>query len=264
MKFTFFSISAFLVLFSSCIPLKEINYIQKNPSTIINNDGVIVTNKTDYHFHVDDIISLNIISKDPDVVRLFGAQVTSTISSAGEALFYISGLSVNSLGEIEVPVIGKVYVLNKTADQVKALIEEELYKVYNKNSVTVKVQLSGIYYTILGEVFSPGSRVVYRNRLNILEAIAISGDLPVTAKRKNIKLYREFPEGKKMIQLDLTQDNIINSEYFYVQPNDIFVVDAKWQKTWGIGVNTIGTIATTFSIFSGAVATYFTIKSFSK
>ena len=263
MKKLHFYIFFILLSLSSCIPLRDINYIQKNPSTKINSEGVIETTRSEYRFHVYDIIALNIISKDPDVVRLFGPQVTAN-SSAGESFFYISGLTVDKNGEIEIPVIGKIKVLDKTADEVKEIIENELHKIYTKDAVTVKIQLSGIIYTMIGEVNGPGTRVVYRNSLNILEAIALAGDLPVTAKRKKIKLYREFPEGKKLIMIDLTQDNLINSEYFYIKPNDILVVDAKWQKTWGIGTNTIGTIATTFSIFSGAVATYYTIKALSE
>jgi polysaccharide biosynthesis/export protein len=261
---THFVLLSFLCVVCSCIPLKDLNYIQKSPNTKINNEGIIETNKTDYHFHIDDILSLNIISRDPNVSNLFGPQVTSTISSAGEALFYISGLTVNSFGEIEIPILGRIKVENKTAEEVKMILENKLRETYKESAFTVKVQLSGIYYTILGDVNGPGTRVIYRNRLNILEAIANAGDLAVTAKRKKIKLYREFPEGKKMVMIDLTKDNLINSEYFYVQPNDIFIVDARWQKTWGIGINTIGTIATTFSIFSGAVATYFTIKALSE
>ncbi|MFA9290698.1 MAG: polysaccharide biosynthesis/export family protein [Solirubrobacteraceae bacterium] len=258
MKNFYFILLWLLVVIQSCIPTKDFTYLQKSSKTKINSEGIIETVDSEYRFKVADIISLNIISRDPEISLLFGSQVNNQV--ANEPYFYLSGLTINNLGEVEVPTIGRLNVLNKTINEVKELIEKELKKIYKDSTFTVRIQYSGIYYTIMGEVNGPGTRVLYRNKVNILEAISSAGDIPLTGKLKKVKLYRDYPSGKKLYTLDLTKEEIINSEQFYIKPNDLIVVEPKWQKSWGIGINTIGTLGTVFSIVTGFIATYFTIQ----
>lgn len=257
--------SSFLVLLlsfylTSCITTRELDYVQKSVNHKIENEaGYIEMKKEEYIIQVDNILSLNIISKDEKLNALFGTQHTSGINSAGEALFFISGLSVMEDGSVSIPSIGKVFIAGLNLEQARHQIENELYKIYKRNIVFAKLQMSGISFTILGDVRKPGTYTVYKNRLNILEAIAKAGDLNITARRKKLKLIRQYPEGKKIIYLDLTREDLMLSPYFHLQPNDMLVVSHKMQKTLGTGTNFFGTISTLASVISTSIVLFYTI-----
>ncbi|TDM00151.1 MAG: sugar transporter [Flavobacteriaceae bacterium] len=242
----------------SCITTQELDYLQSRYKSE-DTEEIIQTQKEEYRLQVDNILALNIFSRDKDLNNLFGSQHTTGVNAAGESSLYITGLTIDQDGYVEIPSIGRIYVLGLTLAQVKALIEKELYKIYKSDSVFVKLQLSGISYTIIGDVHSPGIITVYRNRLNIIEAIARAGDLNVTARRNKVKLIRDYPEGKKVVYLDLTKEEIINSPYFYIQPDDMIVVSHKPQKTLGFGTNFAGTISSIASVITTSLALFYTL-----
>lgn len=97
--------------------------------------------------------------------------------------------------------------------------------------------------TVLGEVSSPGVVPVSAEKMSILEAIAESGDLSIYGKRNNVLLIREDEKGeKKMHRLDLTDANIINSPYFYLQQNDVIYVEPNKVKSGNSAIGTSTTI----------------------
>lgn len=245
-KYSFiFYLLAFFIIFS-CIPTKEISYLGEEKEIITDRYGYISSDSELYRLQPDDILSVQIISKDPDLASLFGAQLVnhSNVSQVNEGDFYINGLTIKNNGAISIPIIGEVFIGGLSLEEARKTIKKTLYALYKKEAVFVKVQLSGINYSIIGEVNRPGRYEVYKNRLSILDAIAQAGDLTITAERKFIKLIRQYGKGKKVILVDLTKASILNSPYYYLQPHDILVINPKRQKSWGIGTNTIGTIAT--------------------
>jgi polysaccharide export outer membrane protein len=81
-----------------------------------------------------------------------------------------------------------------------------------------------------------------------MEAIANSGDITLTGDRRAVKILRQYPEGQRIHRVDLTKISAINSQFYYVQPNDLIIIDPLPQKSLGIGTTGFGTIATVFSI----------------
>lgn len=253
------------ILICSCVPLREIKYLQDTKGELeLDSLGYIIENETPYYLQVDDILVMNVVSRDPSVASFFGQENTGLIRSANEGVFYISGLSVDDRGFIEVPSLGSFNVLGKTLEEVSSEVESKMYKIYQSDAVFVKLKLTGINYTILGEVGRPGQYVVYRNRLDILEAVARSGDLNVVANRKKIRLIRKYPEGRKMFELDITKDNILNSEFFFLHPNDIVIVNPKVQRTIGTGTNLVGTIGATATALGSLFAIIAIVDRFSE
>lgn len=112
-----------------------------------------------------------------------------------------------------------------------------------EESPLVKVSMANYRVTVLGEVSSPGVVPVSAEKMSILEAIAESGDLSIYGKRNNVLLIREDEKGeKKMHRLDLTDANIINSPYFYLQQNDVIYVEPNKVKSGNSAIGTSTTI----------------------
>ena len=120
----------------------------------------------------------------------------------------------------------------------------------------MSVKLTGLRYTTSGEVGNPGTNILYQERVNVFQAIANSGEIPVTGNKKNVKIIRQYPQGQKIHSIDLTDVKVMESPYYYIQPNDIIYVEPLKQKTWGTGttgVQTLGTIITALSLVTTTV-----------
>ena len=115
---------------------------------------------------------------------------------------YFNGYSVDDHGNIRLPILGEVNVLGRTIEEVTAIIEERLLKEYfNKQAgIFAVVKLAGFRYTINGEVNTPGTKVLYQDRVNLMEAVANAGDIAITGDRKNVKVIRRNATGKTGIE----------------------------------------------------------------
>ena len=110
--------------------------------------------------------------------------------------------------------------------------------------------MAGLRFTVNGEVGKPGSITLFQERVNVFEAIANSGEIPVTGDRKEVQIIRQYPQGQQIHTLDLTDINVMNSPYYYIQPNDIIYVKPLKQKTWGTGTTGRESLTTIISILS--------------
>ena len=130
----------------------------------------------------------------------------------------------------------------------KKLINFEDFK--KEANIFVTVRLAGLRYTINGEIGSPGTNTIYQDRVTIMEAIANSGDIPITGNRKEVQIIRKFPHGFETYSIDLTKESAMNSPYFYIQPNDYIIIKPLKQKTWGTGVTGVQSVATIMTAIS--------------
>ena len=128
----------------------------------------------------------------------------------------------------------------------------------------MKVKLGGIRFSAIGEFNRPGKHVVMQNQATIFEAIALSGGLSSVAKRKNIKLIRQYPEGTRIHNINLLDQSIIASPYYFIQPNDVLYAEPMPQKSWGVGVNGAQTFGTIINTLSATLAITLSIISFTK
>ena len=153
---------------------------------------------------------------------------------------------------IRIPTLGYLNVLGFTTEEIEKIIEKKLFEEQFKETanIFVTVKLAGLRYTANGEVGSPGSQVLFTERVNIFEAIANVGEIPLTGNKKDVLIIRQYPQGQKIHHLDLTDINVMNSPFYYIQPNDIIYVKPLKQKSWGTGTTAISSIATIASILS--------------
>ena len=117
------------------------------------------------------------------------------------------------------------------------------------------VKLGGVKYTTLGEIEDPGTKVLYQERVNIFEAIANSGEIKFEGDRTDVMIIRPYPGGSKIIHLDLTDKKVLESEYYFIQPNDMIYIKPLPQKSWGTGKTGLESLTTILTIVSALATT---------
>ena len=238
--------------FTSCIPNKQLIYLQtKNESDSARVIKPIVLKP--YRLKTDDFLSISIKAIDPKLVQIFNPSSSAIpgLPQSEQALFF-DGFKVDDHGNIRIPVIGEINVIGFTTDEVRVKIEKELLaKYFNKEAdIFVIVKLAGLRFTINGEITTPGTRTIFQEKLNVLEAVANSGDITILGDRRNVTIIRQFPYGTEMHDIDLTDINVTQSPYYYVQPNDYIYIKPLKQKSWGTGKTGIESFGTIISILS--------------
>jgi polysaccharide export outer membrane protein len=250
----------FSILVTSCIPKKDLIYLQDKKSNA--NEVVTASNQNPYRLQTNDILSINVKAIDPKLVAIFNNTEGVATGLINEQSTYYSGYSVDDHGNIRLPILGEMNVLGFTVEEVRIKIEKILFDKYFKNEagVYVVVKLAGFRYTINGEVGSTGTKTLFQDKVNIMEAIANSGDITTTGDRKNVKVIRRFPHGNETFSIDLTDANAVNSPCFFLQPNDYILVNPLSQKTWGTGKTGIESLSTIITLLSLATTTYLLLK----
>ena len=253
---------AFAVLFMlvSCIPNKDLLYLQnKNDS---NQDAAItpVVLKP-YRAQVNDVLSIRIKALDQKLVEMFNPSTSMAQVNTTDAL-YFDGFSVNDHGEIRVPVLGIVNVIGLTLEEIRLKIEKQLLEEYFNTAadIFVTVKLAGMRYTVNGEILNPGTKVLFQDKVTILEAIANCGDITITGNRKDVMVVRQYPHGTEMHTIDLTSSEALKSPYYYIQPNDFIYIKPLKQKSWGTGTTGLQSFTAIFSAFTLLLTTFLLLK----
>ncbi|MCR6638031.1 MAG: polysaccharide biosynthesis/export family protein [Sporocytophaga sp.] len=225
----------------SCIPQKKVIYFQgkQKDSTFIEQEQFV------YKIHPRDILHISIVSPDARVTSFYNIQQTPS-QNVNPGSMYINGYIVNDSGMVNIPVIGKVKVVGYTLTEIQTILEKIVRE--QVSDATIVVKLISYRVTILGEVRSPGMHYMFNERFTLLEALGMAGDLSEYGNRKNIKLMRPKEGGMEIVHLDLTDEDLLKSSYFYLKPNDVVYVAPMKAK---IDRNNL-VIATTF--FAGLSA----------
>ena len=240
-------------LFTSCIPVKDLVYLQ-DKGTSGNETTVSAVESKPYRLQVNDILSIDIKAIDPKLVSIFKpSESAEGNGNKSESGLYFNGFTVDDHGNIRMPILGEINVIGYTLEEVRLKIEKKLQEEYFKAeaNIFVTVKLAGFRYTINGEVGSTGTKTLYKERVNIMEAIANAGDITTVGNRKAVTVIRQTPTGVQINDIDLTDVNVMKSPYYYLQPNDYVYVKPLKQKTWGTGqtgIQSIGSIVTLLSL----------------
>jgi polysaccharide export outer membrane protein len=250
------------VLFTSCIPVKDLVYLQKKDNSSSESTIAMVESRP-YRLQTHDILSITIKALDPKLVAIFNPSATNTATTGqSDSSLYFDGFTVDDHGNIRIPVLGEMNVMGFTLEEVRINIEKQLLADYFKEnaSVFVVVKLAGFRYTINGEVGSTGTKTLFQEKVNVMEAIANAGDITTTGDRKAVTIIRQTPNGTEMKDLDLTNINVMNSPYYFLQPNDYIYVKPLKQKTWGTGSTGIQSLTTLITLLSLFTTTYLLLK----
>lgn len=228
----FLSMLVFPLIISSCGSSEKIAYVQ-NPEQMSN-----VTNQKlfDARIMPKDILTVTVTTIDPEAAVPFNLSVPTTVSQASTKTLtsqpVLQDYLVANDGTIDFPIIGEIKVAGLTKKECEAMILEKIrpYLAETEKPI-VTVRMSSYSIAVLGEVKTPGSFPVSREKINVFEALAMAGDMTIYGVRDRVRLIREDAKGNKEIQiLDLTDANIINSPYYYLQQNDIIYVEPSKVK----------------------------------
>jgi polysaccharide export outer membrane protein len=241
----------FGLIFTSCIPTKDLVYFQGEPSSKTSVHKML---NEPYKLQVNDILAINIKAEDDKLVSLFNPinQIGNQNSNQfNQESIYFNSYSIDRHGNIRIPYVGELNVLGYTEKEVREKIEKHFESFFkNPDDIFITVKLAGIRFTVLGEVLNPGSLVLYQNQVNIIEAVANAGDITITGNRKKVTVIRKNANGTKKIVLDLTSASAFDSETFYIQSNDIVYVEPLKQKSWGTGTTGAQTFTTIVAALS--------------
>ena len=244
----------------SCIPNKELIYLQNKGQ---DSTGVAVNPVATkpYRVQTNDILSIRIKALDQQLVNMFSNSDLQNANPTDQSL-YFDGFTVDDHGNIRIPVLGEMNVLGYTLEEVRVKIETRLLDEYFKKeaNIFVMVKLAGLRYTVNGEITSPGTKTLYQEKANIMEAIANSGDITMTGNRKEVVVVRQYPHGTEMHTIDLTDAKSMQSPYYFLQPNDYIYIKPLKQKSWGTGATGTQSVATIITALSLITTTFLLVK----
>lgn len=245
----------------SCSSSKESLTYFENIDSVLGTNGL---GSNEYAVKVvpDDELKIVITSQIQEATAPYNlplanyATATALSSSATPA---IQTYTVDKKGYIVMPILGKIEVAGKTADEVaeeiKCLVEKDVKDPY------VTVKFCGFRVNVLGEVLEPGAKTSTKERYSILDAIADAGDLTEYGKRENVLLIREIDGVKKQVRLNLNDAKLFESPYYYLQQNDIIYVEpnkikqdnSKYNQQNSYKLSAISTVVSAASVIASLI-----------
>lgn len=245
-----FFLVALVILMGGCAATKKIAYFQNIDTLSLEQSRGLY----DAHIMPKDMLTITVMTTNPAASAPFNLTVSNTVGTGGQLSASgegsLQGYLVNNQGNINFPVIGELHVSGLTKDECEALVKEKVKPfLSDKENPIVTVRMASYRVTVTGEVNSPGVKPVSTEKMSIIEAIAQAGDLTMYGRRDNVLLIREDATGKKQAhRLDLTDANVFNSPYYYLQQNDIIYVQPNGVKAQN---STIGSSTTLWFSFIG-------------
>jgi polysaccharide export outer membrane protein len=188
----------------------------------------------DYRLKPNDELYIQINSLDEESANLFSYTRPQSVYTGSMGPYGASLLSytIDREGYLMVPVVGKILAADKTLAEVTLILKDSLNHILNQPIVSVK--LVNRYVSVIGEVSSPGHFPYSQDKLSIFDAIGLAGDMTDYANRTKIVLVRNEDGQNTKVNLDLTQADILSSDYYYLRPNDIVYVKPLNKKFWGL------------------------------
>lgn len=227
------------MLLASCGSTKNVAYFQNSDFI----DGEQSSYLYDARILPKDQLTITVSTTNPDAAVPFNLTVptpynTNTRSTSSQAM--LQSYLVDNQGYIQFPIVGALKVGGLTKSEAEQLIQTKIRHYMNaEETPIVTVRMSSYSISVMGEVAHPGTFLVQREKISILEALAQAGDLTIYGVRDKVKLIREDANGRKEFHtLNLNDANIISSPYYYLQQNDIVYVEPNKVKARNSNVGT--------------------------
>lgn len=235
--------AAFVMFLGACSSTKDVAYFQNSSSVNLEASKVLY----DARIMPKDLLTITVSTTDADAAMPFNMTVPTTFNqtqrtSTSQPL--LQSYLVDNNGNIDFPRVGEVHLGGLTKSEAEKVIQDKIMPYMNQNETPiVTVRMINYKIAVLGEVTHGGMYTVTNEKISILEALALAGDLTIYGVRNNVKLIREDASGQKSIHvLDLTDANLINSPYYYLQQNDIVYVEPNKVKAQNSSVGSMTTL----------------------
>lgn len=232
-----------VLIFTSCKSKKQMIYFQNvNNNEKINNEAF---NKAQL-LKPNDLISVTVLAFDMDAVAIFNGQGLAGEGTTGGVKTYLIG----SDGNIEFPLLGKVKMAGITRNEATNLLRSKISE-YVKDPI-VNLELKNFRVTVLGEVARPGVYKVDNERITLLEALGLAGDMTIFGERKNVLVVRETDGKKSYNRIDLTTDEVFKSPVYYLSQNDVVYVEPNKTKINESSARSTGVILSVVGVLLSA------------
>lgn len=245
-----------IILLNSCSTTKKVPYFQD----ITANGGSDSQSATIFKgltIDSDDILSISLVTVDPTTgmpvnqlaAQVVNGNVVAAVNTAGSSTSAASGFLVDKNGEVDLSIIGKVKVAGLTTYEARDLLKTKAAVFYKDPNV--QVRYANFKVTVLGEVAKPSSYILPNEKVSVLDALGMAGDLTIFGKRENVLLIRDQDGKKEFARLDLNSSRIFDSPYYYLKQNDVIYVEPNKGKAASLNqarTQTFAIIGTALSV----------------
>lgn len=223
-----------IALLTGCNAYQKVVYLQQAGNQVIISDSAKIP-VPEPIIKVGDVLMITVNTNTPEAaipfnLPLIPAGESSRSYSGGNGSYISYGLSMQNFlvdmeGNLVFPVVGKMQVAGMTKTALAQQIKESIFPRYITEEPIIMVRYVNFKVSVLGEVMRPGSFMVDNEKVSILEALAMAGDMTIYGRRESVLLVRENNGHRETVRIDIRDKNLINSPYFYLQQNDVIYVE---------------------------------------
>lgn len=229
-KFPLFAAALSALLFAACGTTEEIAYIHDAE----RNNAAVITGRFTKGIQANDLLSIYVESETPAATVPFNQETNKIAMSDGVVMnpssSAVNGYLVSNEGDIMFPVLGKLHVLGMTHSELADELQRRLVSEGHILDARVTVRLMNFTVSVLGDVVKPGVIQASGERLTILEALSMVGDLTIYGQRTNVTVIREEDGQRTIGEIDLTSKDVFDSPYYYLHQNDVVYVEPNMKK----------------------------------
>ncbi|MDC0584586.1 polysaccharide biosynthesis/export family protein [Bacteroidales bacterium] len=218
-----------LLFLFSCVSVSKLKYIQDSGVGVAEN--IFFNTRSVKTIQPYDNIYIRVYSLEEETAMIFASRTYGTST--------LTGYAVTDSGYINFPFVGNIYVKDLSIDEAQNNIQRELEQ-YLTN-ISISVRFIGNTITILGEVRRPGQISYVNEKINVFQALGLAGGVADYGNKERVKLIREKDNVINTIEINLTDKSLLESQYYYLLPNDIIIVEgvkAKYRNLTNFGLIT--------------------------
>ncbi len=219
--------------FASCLNTKSISYFNEAKEAVYFSDRL----QNQELIQKNDILDITITSLNTEASAVFNTNNNNSngIKGPSAGAFQYGGYLVNEDGYIQLPILGSIKAASMTKQQLKQLITNMIEERKLLIDPIVNIRHLNFEVTVIGEVSKPSVISVPSERISLLKALGLAGDITIYGKKDNVLLIREANGKKTVRRINLNTDSFLNSPYYYLQPNDIIYVEPNKNKLASVG-----------------------------
>ncbi|MET0572286.1 MAG: polysaccharide biosynthesis/export family protein [Pedobacter agri] len=248
-----------IALITSCVSNKKIAYFQ-DIQTVNQAKLENAVSFTEPVIQSDDLLNINIFTLNPQSGAIIN-QAASTPTLGGNTNSSLStqntGFLVDKNGEIELSLVGKIKVSGLTTYQAREIIREKVNVFYKEPNI--QLRFANFKVSVLGEVNAPSAYTLPNEKVSVLDALSLAGDLTIYGRRDNVLIVRDNNGKKEFARLDLNSSDIFSNPFYYLKQNDVIYVEPNKRKVSASNsaqIQTIGVIASVISVIVLAIASF--------
>jgi polysaccharide biosynthesis/export protein len=239
------------VVLTSCVSQKNVKLIQERVNEEMTTQFVNAK-ATTYRLQTGDHVYVRVNSIDPKTSKFFQTDFPYLMNNTYQ---YLNTYVIDEFGYISFSFIEKMYVVGSTIQEVRQKIQEKLDEYFK--DATVFVKMVNFQVGVLGEVNEPGNFTIEQDQINLFQALGLAGGITSYGNLKEVKLVRQTQSGSDVHVLDITDNRIMESPYYFLMPNDVIYIEPRNAKSWAYEQFPYQTIAYFFSVVVLAVGIFY-------